>query len=110
MKITLDQPLLDTAGNELPKDQNGKQQNLGEALKHAALFDEQNANQDTKHEGFGIFIKILNAENAVELTTEEISTLKKKAAKMLATLLYGQIAAMLEGNENPIANAIPESH
>ena len=104
MKIDLTQNLYDTAGNKLTVKESDQviTPELRIFLKNIALSETEDS-KDNKDMDFNIFIELNNADKEVELDNKKIVRLQEKLPKVYGILIYGQINAILEGKENPLA-------
>ena len=95
MKIKINQKLTGLDGKE-PILDNGKIITLRDVCIAAILSPVQEDDQKKKFEKWEVFKKIRDAKEIVELTVEEISTIKSSSGKSHPPLIYGQICDLLE--------------
>lgn len=97
MRINLSTQLLDLSENSFKNEKN-EDLSLQEALKLAALaeFQGENATPEQKFTKYEIAKKVKKSDGSVDLTSEEISVLKKNASKRFNTELYGSFCDILE--------------
>ena len=97
MKINVLQPLNDYEGK--PLIENKKPVLLRSVIISALNFTSKEAKQPTAEEKMELYqlsVKVWNTDE-VDLTSEQISMIKKNTAEMFAPLVAGQTCLILEG-------------
>jgi hypothetical protein len=103
MKVRLTQEILQLDGTPFPSERAEGGLTLQEALATAI-------NAVIKEEGTGLYhvaVKVAMSDQEVELTSEEITTLKRRVTQVyLPPVLVGRICDMLDGKE--IESPVPK--
>jgi hypothetical protein len=95
MKIKINQNLISINGTD-PIFDNGKALSLKDVSIAAVLTPNQEDDFVKKMTKYEIFKKLRDAEEEVELSAEEIATIKAASGKIHPPLVYGQTCEMLE--------------
>ena len=99
MEFTKETYLQTEQGTLVKREKTGQQFTLRDAAKNALLTafdDEKNMSPEEKDKRWDLFKKVKNCIDPVELTVEEVSTLKKLIGKNPSLLISGQGRELLE--------------
>lgn len=99
MKLNVNQSLFNIKGNVLLDDEN-KPVILKNILINTTLSEVDK--EEDKLANFKLAMKVENAKDELELSTEELSKLQQKIRKLFNALIVGQVFEILEGRENPL--------
>lgn len=104
MKVTLQSPILTLDGNTIKEGNNPV--NLAKFLLVSLTStypDEKNLTGEDKLKRYELALRIQNCTDPqMDISSDEIVLIKKLAAKCLTVVVYGQVAAYLEGKETGI--------
>jgi hypothetical protein len=107
MKINVSQPLNSYEGKPLVE--NEKPILLRSVIINALNYTTKDTKPTTAEEKMGLYelsVKVFN-EDEIELSSEQISMIKKNMAEMFSPVITGQACMILEGKELPIIK-VPE--
>ena len=108
MKVIITQKLYNKFGQDIAM--GGRPaMTLKDVIINAILTPLKDDDEKKKIEKYGLFKKLMVAEDEIDLTSEEISLLKRVVGLLSPQLIAGQVHEMLEGKfDNSLFEALKE--
>ena len=107
MKIKLNQAIKDPKGEDMKYVDSTETLTLKAVIQDALLFPKEKEDGKEQYVRYDLFKQINEAKNEIELSTDDISSIKKLIGEIKPPLIMGQAWEMLEGIVDPLPKPPP---